>query len=78
MSSKNRDFARIAVVLRNKCPYSQLFRSVFSRIWTEYGPKLSRIRTLFMQCHISHNCNPKNLQKGFFEWISVVLHFSFP
>ena len=23
--------------LRKKCPYSELFWSVFSRIWTEYG-----------------------------------------
>ena len=23
--------------LREKCPYSEFFRSVFSRIWTEYG-----------------------------------------
>ena len=23
--------------LRKKCPYSELFRSAFSRIWTEYG-----------------------------------------
>ena len=23
--------------MRKKCPYSELFWSVFSRIWTEYG-----------------------------------------
>ena len=25
--------------LREKCPYSELFWSLFSRIWTEYGPE---------------------------------------
>ena len=25
------------VTLRNECPYSVLFWSAFSRIWTEYG-----------------------------------------
>ena len=25
--------------LREKCPYSELFWSVFSRIWTECGPE---------------------------------------
>ena len=25
--------------LREKCPYSEFFRSVFSRIWTEYRPE---------------------------------------
>ena len=25
------------ISLREKCPYSEFFRSVFSRIWTEYG-----------------------------------------
>ena len=26
--------------LREKCPYSELFWSLFSRIWTEYGDTL--------------------------------------
>ena len=50
--------------LREKCPYSEFFWSVISRIWTEYGeipsirpnagkcgPKKLRIRTLFTQCN---------------------------
>ena len=28
-------------ILRKKCPYSEFFWSVFSRIWTEYGEILS-------------------------------------
>ena len=31
------------------CSYSEFFWSVFSGIWTEYGPKKLRIRTLFAQ-----------------------------
>ena len=29
------------ITLREKCPYSEFFWSVFSRIWTEYGEILS-------------------------------------
>ena len=35
--------------LREKCSYSELFWSSFSRIWTECGPESLRIRTLFVQ-----------------------------
>ena len=28
------------MTIREKCPYSEFFWSVFSRIWTEYGEKL--------------------------------------
>ena len=35
--------------LREKCPYSEFYRSIFSRIWTEYGPEKLRIWTLLMQ-----------------------------
>ena len=35
--------------LREKCPYSKLFWSVFSRIRIEYGPEYLRMRTLFTQ-----------------------------
>ena len=37
---KNRNVAEEkekVIHLRKKCPYSELFWSVFSRIWTEYG-----------------------------------------
>ena len=30
-------YHQIHQTLREKCPYSELFWSVFSRIWTEYG-----------------------------------------
>ena len=33
--------------LREKCPCSEFFWSIFSRIPTEYGPENLRIRTLF-------------------------------
>ena len=35
--------------LREKCPYSKFFWSVFSHIRTEYGPEKLQIRTLFTQ-----------------------------
>ena len=31
------NFAALFYALREKCPYSELFWSAFSRIWTEYG-----------------------------------------
>ena len=59
--------------LREKCPYSEFFWSVISRIWTEYGemlcispysrnvgkcgPEKLRIRTLFTQWNSSTNVN---------------------
>ena len=36
--------------LREKCSYSEFFRSVFSPNAGKYGPEKLRIRTLFMQC----------------------------
>ena len=35
--------------LLEKCPYSEFFWSIFSRIRTEYGPEKRRIWTLFTQ-----------------------------
>ena len=40
--------------LRKRCPYSELFWSVFSRIRTEYEPEELRIRTLFTHWMLSH------------------------
>ena len=37
------------VTLREKCPYSELFWSVFSRIWTEYG-EILRISHFQSKC----------------------------
>ena len=34
---------------REKCLYSEIFWSVFSRIWIKYGPQKLQIRTLFIQ-----------------------------
>ena len=39
-SKKPKQRLFVWVSLREKCPYSELFRSVFSRIWTEYGEML--------------------------------------
>ena len=29
-----------SIILRKKCPYSELFQSVFSWIWTEYSVQM--------------------------------------
>ena len=44
--------SRWCVAMREKCPYSDFFWSVFCHIWTEYRPAKIRIRTLFMQCRV--------------------------
>ena len=36
--------------LRKRCPHSEFFWYVFSRIWTKYGPENLRICILFRQC----------------------------
>ena len=47
--------------LCEKCPYSELFWSAFSRIWTEnYVPEKLRIRTLF--CGVK-SCKKKKIEK---------------
>ena len=33
----------MTITLREKCPYSEFFWSIFSRIWTEYGEKISKL-----------------------------------
>ena len=38
-----RNTEKIGLALRRKCPYPELFWSVFSRIWTEYGKIRTRI-----------------------------------
>ena len=43
------------IALCKNCPYSELFRFVFSRILTEYEPEQLRIRTLFTQCRLTFN-----------------------
>ena len=36
------------ITLREKCPYSELFWSLFARIWTEYG-EILRISPYLVQ-----------------------------
>ena len=47
------------MTLHKKCPYSELFWSVFSHIWTEYGPEKLQIRTLFTQGELITESNDK-------------------
>ena len=41
------------IALREKCPHSESFWSVFSHIWTKYGSEKLQIRTLFTKSLIS-------------------------
>ena len=58
VEAANRRWLVKTLSLREKCPYSEFFYSIFFSIWTEYGeirsikykPEKQRIRTLFMQC----------------------------
>ena len=55
--------------MREKCPYSELFWSAFSRIWTEYGeygvsPYSVRMR---------ENANQNNYEYGHFLRSDVLL-----
>ena len=42
----------LELILRKKCPYSELFWSIFSPNAGKYGPGKLRIRTLFTQCNL--------------------------
>ena len=42
----------LSLKLREKCPYSEFFWPVFSRIRTEYGSEKLRTRTLSTQCKL--------------------------
>ena len=55
------------ISLRKKCLYSGFFRSVFSRIWTEFGDLLRRIKV--------HNqpLSPKSIKIGFWSALKTVL-----
>ena len=65
--SKQHDYRlTLMVPLREKCSYSELFWSVFSRIWTEYRLEKLRIWTLFMQCPTWRNT-------GILFWIDWLL-----
>ena len=43
------------LALREKCPYSEFFWSVFSPNAGKYGPEKLRIWALFMQCSLTIN-----------------------
>ena len=53
-------------VTSEKCPYSQFFWSMFSRILIEYGPENLRIRTLFTKCKTGFY---------FYENVLIFTHF---
>ena len=49
--------------LREKCPYSELFESVFSRIWTEHG----ELRSIFLySVRMRENTDQNNSEYGHF------------
>ena len=53
----------IKLSLREKCPYSEFYWHLFSRIRTEYGPEKLQIQTFFTQCilYTTNPCNATNL-----------------
>ena len=55
---------RILIVLRGKCPYSEFFWSVFSRIWTEYGNLQSKCT---YSVRITGKSDQKNSEYGHFS-----------
>ena len=50
--------------LRKKCPYSEFFCSIFSRIWTEYGEIL---RISLYSVRMRRNMDQKNSEYGHFS-----------
>ena len=59
------------LTVREKCPYSKILWSVFSRIWTEYGPQKLRIRTLFARSvkNSNYKFTPRNIKTE--KWTQV-------
>ena len=54
----------VNVSLRKKCPYSELFWSLFYHIWTEYG----EIRSIFpYSVRIWENTDQNNSEYGHFS-----------
>ena len=45
----SQEYWMLLLPLHEKCPYSELFWPVFSRIRTEYGPEQLQVRTFFTQ-----------------------------
>ena len=50
-------FVRLTPTLCEKCPYSELFWSTFSRIWTEYGEYSISLR---IQSKMRENADQNN------------------
>ena len=73
------------ISLREKCPYSQFFLSVFSRIREKKGTKKLPIWTLFLQCLLPvgfnfqiitcKNCNKKWVTELFWNQIHSSLQY---
>ena len=60
--------------LREKCPYSELFWSVFSRIWTGYG-EILRISPYSVRMRENANQN-KSEYRHFLRSVSQMLNFT--
>ena len=54
--------------LRKNCPYSELFWSIFSRIWTEYG-EILRISPCSVP--IQENTDQNNSEYGHFHAVEI-------
>ena len=50
LNSSDLEFVLWSITLREKCPYSEFSWSVFSRIYTEYGPEKLWMGKHFTQC----------------------------
>ena len=59
----DRNGLMLIVILREKCLYSELLCTVFSRIWTEYG-EILRISTYAVQ--MRENTDQNNSEYGHF------------
>ena len=58
--------------LRKKCPYSELFWSAFSRIWTEYGEILC-ISSYWIR--MRENADQNNSKYGHFLRSVILFHY---
>ena len=58
-SAESNSINRLQSSLREKCPYSEFFWSVFSRIWTEYGE-------ILLIGRMRENMDQKNSEYGRF------------
>ena len=62
-------FAQLPPTLRENCPYSELFWSVFPRIRTEYG----KIQSIYsFSIRMRENTDQKNLEYGHFSRSTIL------